>query len=281
MRLHSYAASANGLKVRALLGLLNVPYELVEFDIFAGDTLSDGFAVRNPLRETPVLELDDGTNLTQSNAIIGYLAEARRERAARRVERAQVAAWLFFQQERIVRGIGGVRFRLVTGRATAQQLEARIGAGAVALDLVQAHLRKRQWLVGEAPTIADLSVWSYVHLAADAGFDLRDWPDVADWSARGAALPGLLDDIVPYPPSDSVFSTRIVAHALQIDENPLTQREVEVLRAAADGRSTEDIGAVLLLSPATVRNYLSNAMSKLGARNRIDAIRLARDAGWL
>jgi glutathione S-transferase len=64
---------------------------------------------------------------------------------------------------------------------------------------MQGHLRERLWLVGEAPTIADLSVWSYVHLAPDAGFDLRDWPAVADWSRRVGALPGLVDDIAPYP----------------------------------------------------------------------------------
>src|SRR5436305_10393531 len=152
MRLHSYAASANCLKVRALLGLLNHGYELVEVDIFAGDTLSDEFVARNPLRETPVLELDDGTNLTQSNAILGYLAEDTPWAGRSRVERAQVAAWLFFEQERVVPGIGGVRFRLVTGPATAKQLEQRIRVGADALDLVQAHLHERPCLVGETPT---------------------------------------------------------------------------------------------------------------------------------
>jgi two-component system response regulator DesR len=73
----------------------------------------------------------------------------------------------------------------------------------------------------------------------------------------------------------------LVAHALRVGDNPLTPREAEVLRAAAEGGSTEDIAAVVFLSPATVRNYLSNAIAKLGARNRIDAIRLAREAGWL
>jgi two-component system response regulator DesR len=73
----------------------------------------------------------------------------------------------------------------------------------------------------------------------------------------------------------------LVAQALQIGENPLTPRETEVLRAAAEGGSTEEIAAAVFLSPATVRNYLSNAISKLGARNRIDALRLARDAGWI
>lgn len=73
----------------------------------------------------------------------------------------------------------------------------------------------------------------------------------------------------------------LVATALAIGTNPLTAREAEVLKVAADGGSTEDIGAQVYLSPATVRNYLSSAISKLGARNRIDAIRIAREAGWL
>jgi two-component system response regulator DesR len=73
----------------------------------------------------------------------------------------------------------------------------------------------------------------------------------------------------------------LVATALEIGTNPLTAREAEVLRVAADGGSTEDIGAQVYLSPATVRNYLSSSISKLGARNRIDAIRIAREAGWL
>jgi DNA-binding NarL/FixJ family response regulator len=63
--------------------------------------------------------------------------------------------------------------------------------------------------------------------------------------------------------------------------SPTTDRETDVLRAAAEGLSTEEIGDAVSLSPATVRNYLSYAITKTGARNRIDAIRIARDAGWL
>ena len=73
----------------------------------------------------------------------------------------------------------------------------------------------------------------------------------------------------------------LVATALEIGTSPLTARETEVLRVAADGGTTEDIGRQVYLSPATVRNYLSSSISKLGARNRIDAIRIAREAGWL
>jgi two-component system, NarL family, response regulator DesR len=78
-----------------------------------------------------------------------------------------------------------------------------------------------------------------------------------------------------------VFDPELVAVAVETGASPLTDRETAVLRAAVSGRSTEEIGSLLHLSPTTVRNYLSNAMSKLGARNRMDAVRIATEAGWL
>lgn len=78
-----------------------------------------------------------------------------------------------------------------------------------------------------------------------------------------------------------VLDPELVAAALETGISPLTPRETDVLRVAASGAATEVIASTLFLSPATVRNYLSNALAKLNARNRIDAIRRAQDAGWL
>lgn len=80
---------------------------------------------------------------------------------------------------------------------------------------------------------------------------------------------------------ERVIDPELVATAMETGSTPLTVRETDVLRAASDGISTEEIGKRLSLSPTTVRNYLSNAINKVGGRNRIDAIRIARDAGWL
>jgi two-component system response regulator DesR len=80
---------------------------------------------------------------------------------------------------------------------------------------------------------------------------------------------------------ERVIDPDLIAAALETGTSPLTQRESDVLRAAESGLSTEQIAGTLALSPATVRNYLSNAISKVGGRNRIDAIRIARDAGWI
>src|SRR4051794_28584292 len=110
MRLHDYAPSGNCFKVRLLLALLGRDYEQVPVDIFGGDTLTDDFGRLNPLRETPVLELDDGEVLTQSNAILWYLAEGTPFLPATPLGRARVAQWLAFEQERVMGGIGGARF---------------------------------------------------------------------------------------------------------------------------------------------------------------------------
>lgn len=102
------------------------------------------------------------------------------------------------------------------------------------------------------------------------GFLLKDAP--SDALARG---------IRRVAGGERVIDPELVAAALETGSNPLTPRETDVLRAAQGGAPTEEIGAALSLSAATVRNYLSNAITKVGARNRLDAIRIAREAGWL
>jgi glutathione S-transferase len=194
MRLYDYAASGNCFKVRLLLALLGRSYERVPVDIFAGDTLTDAFGALNPLRETPVLEFDDGRTLTQSNAILTYLGEGTDFLPGDAFARGEVASWLSFEQERIMGGIGGPRFRVLTGRRFDP---ARLGTGRGALAHLDAHLRTRDWLVGEAPTIADIGVFAYASRAPEAG--LEHPPHVAEWLDRVRALPGFIDDYVVYP----------------------------------------------------------------------------------
>jgi glutathione S-transferase len=193
VRLHDYAASGNCYKVRLLFALLDREYERVPVDIFAGETLTDAFAKLNPLRETPVLELDSGEVISQSPAILWYLAEETPFLPADRVGRARVLQWLAFEQERVMGGIGGPRFRLLTGRP---QIEGRLAIGEQALALLDAHLRDRDWLAGERCTIADLAVFGYGHVAADAG--LAPGAHVLAWIERLRALPGFVADLEPY-----------------------------------------------------------------------------------
>jgi glutathione S-transferase len=196
MRLYDYAASGNCYKVRLLLALLDRPYERVPIDIFAGDTLTCEFRGLNPVRETPVLELDDGRLLTQSNAILWYLGEGTRFVPESPFARAQVLQWLSFEQERVMSGIGGTRFRTLTGRDGAS---ARLGLGAEALAVLEEHLQNREFLVGAACSTADVSLYAYTHVAEDAGYDLDAHPAVSAWLRRVEAQPGFVNDLVPYP----------------------------------------------------------------------------------
>jgi two-component system, NarL family, response regulator DesR len=104
---------------------------------------------------------------------------------------------------------------------------------------------------------------------------------VRGFIVKDAPAQTLADGIRRVARGERVIDPELVAAALETGSSPLTPREADVLRAAATGLSTDQIGSRLSLSPATVRNYLSNAISKVGGRNRIDAIRIARDAGWL
>jgi glutathione S-transferase len=198
LRLYDYDASGNCYKVRLLLALLGVEYERVPIDIFAGDTLTAEYARLNPSRETPVLELHDGRTLAQSNAILWYLAEGTPYLPDEPFERAQVAQWLFFEQERVMSGIGSARFRLLTGRQP-ELVAARFALGEDALRSLDAHLADRDHLVGERCSIADISCFAYTHVAPDAGYDLAAFPAVARWLERVRAEPGFVDDLVPYP----------------------------------------------------------------------------------
>jgi glutathione S-transferase len=196
MRLHDYPASANCYKVRLLLALLGRPYERVPVDIFDGDTLTDAYPALNPLRETPVLELDDGTAVAQSNAILWLLAEDTAYLPAGPVERALVLQWLFYEQEHVMGGAGGVRFRAVTGRPVPDSARRR---GEQGLELLGRHLHGRDWVVGDGPTIADLSLYAYAHVAGQAGYELVRYPALQAWFGRIEGLPGFVDDLQPYP----------------------------------------------------------------------------------
>jgi glutathione S-transferase len=198
-RLYSYHASGNCLKVRCLLGLLGVDFELIEVDLFGGGTLTEEFGRLNPLREVPVLVTAAGEVITQSNAILTFLADGTEWGGSTALERARIAAWLAFEQEWIMTAIGGARFRILTGRATPERMTSRIASGARGLDVMEDALADQPWLLGGRPTIADVSIWAYAHLAGDAGIELKRWPQVSAWAARLAGLDGFVDDLAPYP----------------------------------------------------------------------------------
>jgi glutathione S-transferase len=198
MRLYDYAASGNCFKVRLLLGLLGRPYERVPIDIFGGDTLTEEYAAVNPARETPVLQVGDAY-LPESGAILAYLGDGTTFMPDEPIERAQVLRWLLFEQTGVMMQIGGLRFRLLTGRISAEAAERRRRGALAGLAVLEAHLGGHEFFVGERYGIADIAIYGYAHVAHEAGIDLADFPAVRAWCERVAGQDGYMNDLEPYP----------------------------------------------------------------------------------
>jgi glutathione S-transferase len=201
VRLYDYVASANCYKARLLLAQLGRPYERVPIDIFGGDTLTCEFADINPGRSTPVLETDHGRFLQESNAILWYLADGTDFLPDDPFERAHVLKWLILEQTDVMPGIGGLRFRLLTGRWTADEPAAmqRRDLGLDALGMLEAHLQDASFFVGDRYSIADISLYGYTHTAPEAAFQLDDYPAVTAWLRRVEQQPGFMNDLESYP----------------------------------------------------------------------------------
>jgi glutathione S-transferase len=208
MKLYDYAASANCYKVRLLLAHLGRDYERVPVDIFGGDTLTDEFAAINLARTTPVLEHPPGVFLPESNAILLHLAQG----TPLLPDDPQVFRWLFFEQADVVPAIGGLRFRLITGRLTPDEPEVlqRRAAAHEVFALLDAELAQREFLVGERYSVADIGLYGYVHIAHEADLDLAPYDAVRAWLARVESQPGFMNDLEPYPPNAGAGAGRSI-----------------------------------------------------------------------
>ncbi len=192
LRLYDYLASGNAYKVRLLLHQLGIPFERIEMDIVRGETRTPEFLARNPNGRIPTLELEDGTHLAESNAILFYLAESTPFLPATRLERALVLQWMCFEQYSHEPNIATVRFWLHTGlddeRRAMLPMKRRLGHDALAV--MDGHLRARSFFVGERYSIADIALFAYTHVAGEGGFDLEPYAAVRAWLDRVRAQPG-------------------------------------------------------------------------------------------
>ena len=186
LKLHDYLESGNGYKVRLLLQQLERPYERIELDIIAGATRTEDFLRRNPNGRIPLLELDDGTCLAESNAIQWFLAEGSDFLPVDLLERAQVLQWMFFEQYSHEPYIAVVRFWLHSGTQDehADEIADRRTRGYQALDVMEEHLGANPFFVGGRYTIADIALYAYTHVAGEGGFDLAPYPALRAWLGR-------------------------------------------------------------------------------------------------
>jgi glutathione S-transferase len=212
LRLFDYPGSPNCYKARLALAELGLDYERVPIDIFGGDTLNAEFAAKSPGLTTPVLEIDDGEYLPESNAILLYLTEGTELLPADDVERAHVYRWMFFEQSRVVLTIGGLRFNLGTGRTELDsdegQQQLRLATGVAGI--LEGHLQTRDWFVGERFTVADICLYGYTHAAGAAGIDLAAFPRVSAWLERVRARPRHVADLAGFPDNAKVGRSKSV-----------------------------------------------------------------------
>jgi glutathione S-transferase len=191
VRLYNSQVSGNCYKVRLLLHHLGIPFERIELDVVDRSNRPEVLGGKNPALRVPTLELDDGTHLAESGAILWYFGEGTQYVPDDRLDRTRVLQWMFFEQYDHEPNIAVARFWLsYLKRYDHEQLAARQKAGYRALDAMEASLDGRSFFVGDGYTIADIALYGYTHVAHEGGFDLDRYPSIRAWLDRVAAQPG-------------------------------------------------------------------------------------------
>ncbi len=191
-RLYEFSPSGNCYKVRLLLKQLQIPFDRVEIDITKGQAGTPEFLKMNPNGRTPVLELKKGQYLSESNAILYYLAEGTPFLPADKLERAQVLQWMFFEQYDHEPNIATSRYWIaILGQSEVhrEELGEKKEAGHEALAIMDVHLSLHNYFVGDRYSIADIALYAYTHVAHEGGFDLSGYPAVQAWLNRVATQP--------------------------------------------------------------------------------------------
>lgn len=184
--------SGNCYKVKLILELLGQPYQWVPVDILKGETQSDAFLALNPNGKIPVLELEDGTTLWESNAILNFLAEGSDLLPTEPRLRTQVLQWQFFEQYSHEPYVAVARFiKRYQGMPAerAEEYQVCLVRGYKALRVMEQQLSRTPYLVGDTYSIADIALYAYTHVAEEGGFDLSGFPAIQAWMARVAAHP--------------------------------------------------------------------------------------------
>jgi glutathione S-transferase len=191
--LYDYLDSGNGYKVRLLLAQLRRPYRLVELDIMTGDTRTPEFLAKNPNGRIPTLELADGTCLAESNAILWYLARDSSFLPPGHLAQTQVLQWMFFEQYSHEPYVATPRFilkHLPPDSPRRSEIPARLASARAALGVMETHLNRRPFFVGDRYSIADITLYAYTHVAEEAQLELGPFAAVRAWLARVASQPG-------------------------------------------------------------------------------------------
>lgn len=194
IRIYGMRDSGNCYKPRLLLAMLGLPFVHVETSSRDGTTRTPAYLAKNANGKVPLLELEDGRFIAESNAILLYLAEGTRFLPAEAYERALVWQWLFFEQyshEPLI----AVRRSLKlyperAAQATPERMASLLEGGDKALGVMETQLAKTPFLAGEAISVADIALFVYTQDAGIAGYDMGKFPHVVGWLDRVRATPG-------------------------------------------------------------------------------------------
>lgn len=195
LTLYDYPDSGNGYKARLIFALTGRDYALADVDITKGETRTEEFLALSPAGRVPVLALEDGTALAESNAILIYLAEGSKYWPETRRARAQVLQWMFFEQYSHEPYVATPRYilrHLPADHPRRAELPGRRKQGRAALSVMETQLEKPPYLTGAGMTAADIALFAYTHRADEAGIDLAPFPAVRAWITRIKAEPGFI-----------------------------------------------------------------------------------------
>jgi len=185
MKLYDYLPSGNSYKVRLLLSYLSISYEWENLDIIKGETQTEAFKAKNPSGQIPLLELSNGRRIAESNAILFFLAEGTPYWPSNAYDQAKCLQWMFFEQYKHEPNVAVARF--IHHYAMDQrenELPVLHKKGYAALDMMEAHLADNLWFVGSGPTVADIALYAYTHVAGEGGFDMAAYPNIMAWCDR-------------------------------------------------------------------------------------------------
>lgn len=193
MKLYDYLPSGNGYKIRLLLAWLGRSYDYQEMNIHKGDTKTPEFLALNPVGQIPVLALDDGQVLAESNSILYYLANHTPYFPSDLMGQTQVLRWMFFEQYKHEPNIAVARFIKIYAPERAEELPCLYKKGYQALSIMDTHLSENQYFVGQTPSIADISLYAYTHVADEGGYSLEPYPHVQNWLSRLAVRADMVE----------------------------------------------------------------------------------------
>ncbi|MEP9360091.1 glutathione S-transferase family protein [Sphingomonas sp. KR3-1] len=201
LTLYDYRPSQNAWKVRQLLSHLSLDYSSIEISIFEGEGRSAEILKMSPSGKVPILVLEDGRALAESNAILAYLADGTHYLPTDAFDRAKVHQWMSFEQEQVESVIGSLRHWTMTGKLDRRSLEVVAGKKAAAiraLSILDAQFADRPFIAGGNYTIADISLYAYAGHSEEAGLETKPYSHFNDWRRRIRSQPGFLEARFPY-----------------------------------------------------------------------------------